>query len=346
MKHFSCQTLAFLFHQMASLTEAGIPLIDAWKLLLRDIHQQKQKQTLYWAVHQMDKGMAPSQAMERTGLFPSLACTIVVAGEHAGNLDAMFSLLGDYYEATGKQKRLIIEALSYPVFLLACTIMLVLGAVFFILPVFEDMFQQMNVSLPSATKCLLDAFRWLRTHGLIVLLTGLFTGGGLYWSWQHTDISEVWEQQLLSCKKIRDIYVMWCWQRFGHILSVQIASGIPLLQAIQDARQVVPVRSFRSSMFRVIRAVENGIPLSKAIHGSRWSTVFIETMLIVGETTGKYDEALLTISNYYGWRLERHMARLQQFLGPMVLLVVGLLMGIIILCLILPLMDMAASIAV
>jgi type II secretory pathway component PulF len=346
MRKFSYTTLAFLFHQLALLTEAGIPIINAWNLLLHDVGNKKQRQSLRWAVRQMEKGMTPSQAMKQAHVFPRLVCTVIVAGEHAGNLDGMFSLLGDYYEYAGKQRRLVIEAVSYPLFLLLCMIALLIGAVYFILPVFEEMFQQMQVPLPAATQWVLHSVQLVRAYGSeIIILAGIVLGA-VIWSWKYAGFSSVWEQKMLSCKALRNVYIVWCWQRFSRILSVQIASGIPLLQALRDAAQVVPVQSFRLYLFRVTHAVENGIPLSKAIRGGSWSTVYIETMLTIGETTGKYDEALGTIADYYGWRMELYMSRMQRFLGPVVLVVIGILMGIMVLCLILPLMDMVTGIAV
>lgn len=346
MKQLSYRTLSFMFHQLASLTEAGIPIIDAWKLLLHDIGNQKQRQLLNWTIHQMEKGMAPSQAMERAHIFPCLVCTVMIAGEHAGNLEGMFTLLGDYYENVGKQHRVIIEALSYPTFLLVCIITLLGGAAFFILPVFEEMFQQMNVPLPIATQCLLKSARIIADNVVMIIAIGSIGVGLFGWAWKNTTLSVRCVQHLLSYKRIRKLCVMWCWQRFSRILSVQITSGIPLLQALHDASSVVPIQIFRLYVFRMIHAVENGIPLSKAIHGGFWSTTYIETMLMVGETTGKYDEALATIADYYDWQLGLYLAGIQQFLGPVILIIIGAIMGVAIICLILPLMDMATGIAI
>jgi type II secretory pathway component PulF len=346
MKQLSYGTLSFIFYQLASLTEAGIPIIDAWKLLLRDIGNQKQRQILNWAIHQMEKGMAPSQAMERAHLFPRLVCTVMIAGEHAGNLDGMFTLLGDYYENAGKQQRVLIEELSYPAFLLACIITLFVGAAFFILPVFEEMFQQMNVPLPMATQCLLQSVRVMADHAAMIGLISCIGAGLIGWAWKNTTISSLCLQHLLSYRRVRMVCVMWCWQRFSRILSVQLTCGMPLLQALHDASVVVPLQAFRLYVFRVTHAVENGLPLSKAIHGGLWSTTYIETMLIVGETTGKYDEALATIAAYYDWRLGSYLAGIQQFLGPVILIIIGAIMGMVIICLILPLMDMATGIAI
>ena len=137
---------------------------------------------------------------------------------------------------------------------------------------------------------------------------------------------------------------MLCWQRFSQVLAIQLGSGIPLLQAMQDTAKMIPSRWFRQCMKKTVYRLENGTAFSLAVRQGGFDTPYIETMLQVSEMTGRYEESLQSIAAYYRWRLERRAAVMQQCMGPAVLLIAGIGIGVLVLCLLLPLFDMATSI--
>ncbi|WP_417095505.1 type II secretion system F family protein, partial [Megasphaera sp.] len=107
---------------------------------------------------------------------------------------------------------------------------------------------------------------------------------------------------------------------------------------------VVPSCLFRQYVWQARLLLERGCAFSQAVHAGRFGTPYVETMLAVGEMTGTYDEALASIAVYYGSRLQLLAGRIRRWLGPVVLLLTGALMGVLILCFLLPLLDMASSI--
>lgn len=341
---FTYLTSAYLFHQLSIMIQSGVTLVQAWHLLMQDIAHKKQRQRMEEIIKRMESGMILSQAMAQSGLFPSMACHMVKAGENTGNLERIFEILGDYYEYIGKQRRLLINALAYPVFLIICTIGMFTGAVFFILPVFEEMFVQMAVPLPVPTQYILKFVHLTRSYGIFFLMgiAGLTVGVGFFL--QKPVRREFLEQQIFSVAYLRRACIIVCWQRFSQLLSMQIASGIPLLQALQEAGAAVPSYWFRSQAAQAARRLENGVSFSKVVQQGRFGTTYIETMLSVGEMTGKYEETLQSVADYYGWRIASWSATVQKLFGPVMLLFVGAMIGLLVLCLLLPLLDMAAGI--
>lgn len=127
-------------------------------------------------------------------------------------------------------------------------------------------------------------------------------------------------------------------------MAVQIKSGIPLLQTLDDAAAVVPLLWFEQCLRQLRYRLENGISVSLAVQQGQFGTAYVETMLRVGETTGRYDEALEAIAVYYGRRLEALAEGIQRIIGPVLLLGMGIVIALLMLCLLLPLFDMAAGI--
>lgn len=142
--------LAFFFRQLATLVGSGIPLVQAWQLLMADM-PGRYRRPLHLAALQMEQGVCPSQAMDQCRAFPELACRLIRAGEQTGNLEGLCRVLADFYETKGKERRLLVQALAYPAFLLVCLILLTAGACLFIIPIFTDMMDQMAVPLPKGT---------------------------------------------------------------------------------------------------------------------------------------------------------------------------------------------------
>ena len=339
-------TLAFFFQQLGILIHTGIPFVEAWRLLMQDIRPRKRRLRLERAAAAMERGASLSVSIEQTNLFPVLACQMIRAGEQGGQLEEILRLLSAYYEYAQKQRQMLQSSLAYPLFLLMGTVSLCMGAVWYILPVFETMFVQMALPLPQPTQYLLKAASMLRAYsGCIGLLIGVCV-----WGIPFLYARPAWrmgmERGLLKISWVRSWWLMLCWQRFSQIAAIQLESGIPLLQAARDAAPMMPSIWFRQCLTMTCCRLENGTAFSRAVRQGGFGTPYVETMLQVGEVTGRYDESLQSIASYYRQRLERKAAVMQQCLGPAVLLLAGAGIGILVICLLLPLFDMAASIGV
>ena len=343
LRPFSYKTLSLLFYQLGAMTRAGIPFVQSCRLLLHDVTSKKQRQAMKLAVDYMEKGMAVSEALGQTGLFPSLVCRIVSAGERAGNLEQMLYLLGQYYEQADKQRRFLMDALSYPLFLLLCTTAMTVGIVAFILPVFEAMFNQMQMPLPAMTAYMLAGAHILQFYGA-ALAAGAVAGiASLLLLLRRPGVRRYAEDKLFSLSALRRLCVIFCWQRFSQILAVQIRCGIPLLDALDDGAAVVPVDWFSRTVNQAARRLENGSSFSQAVRLGQFGTPYIETMLLVGETTGRYEDALQAVSEYYQWRIQSRLSVVQRLAGPLMLLGVGAVIGTLVISCMLPLLDMAAG---
>lgn len=337
--------LAFFFRQLQTMTQAGLPLVQSLNLLGADLPLTRQRQALQQAIRFMEKGRSLSEVLTMTNLFPHLACQSIRAGEQSGALDVVFGILSAYYQQAHERRNQLVQALAYPCFLIGCTLCLCVGVVFGIVPVFADLFSQLGLPLPQGIQRLMVVVHWLQRHAGMLGLGAV--GGGICgaYVWRQAPWRLRLSRYCLGIPWLRSLGLMICWQRCSQLLAIQLASGLPLLPALQDAAAAVPWQWFRQDLLGVMQALAQGASLSQAVLRQRISTPYVETMLVMGEQTGKYEEVLQAIHEYYQWRLTQGAKTLQQWLGPAVLLLVGAGIGFLLISLVMPLLDVASGMA-
>lgn len=346
MATLNADRLAFIFHQVAGMTAAGISLVQAWKLVANELEDKKVKKTMQHIAGDMEKGQPLSTAMEQSGLFPMFSCHVIKAGENAGTIDTMLVIVSDYYASCHKDKIKLINSLIYPAFLIICTLAMLSGVIICILPIFKDMFQTMSVPIPRPTQVLLSIHEWLRRHILLLISLGTGTVVGAAYIISDWKCRLYCERAIVSIACIRCLLVTFYWQRFSRILSIQLSGGIPLLTAMEDARKVISSPWFQQQIIRIKENIEQGIAFSEAVKLTPINTAYVEALLILSESTGNYEEALAAVSNYYQWRLTNKMARLTKLLEPLIVFFVGIAIGILVICLLLPLFDAVAAMSI
>ena len=142
---FSTAELALFFQQLSQLVASGIPFVEGWRLLSGDVTGKERRHGMKHLITAMENGMSPSQAMEESALFTPFVYRIIGAGEKSGNLDEMIRILSEYYGTSQRESRRFLQALLYPAIVLSFAMILLFGAIVFVLPVFENLFMLIAV---------------------------------------------------------------------------------------------------------------------------------------------------------------------------------------------------------
>ncbi|EFD93555.1 type II secretion system F family protein [Megasphaera lornae] len=335
--------LIFWFQQMAVLLSSGIPLVQAWTLLCRDWRKAGEKQCLQRGVFRLEQGISVTEVLEESELFPVMVIPMVRAGEQSGQLAEIFQLLGTYYTYVEKQKQGVLQALLYPAFLCCCALGAAIFAIFFLLPVFENLFSQMNAPVPPLTRGLLQVSHSIRAYGPEILIgLGVLTVA-VYGYSQQSQRRQALTMRLWRIPGVRKLLLMFSWQRCCQLLAIQIRSGIPLLTALSEAASAVPISGFRRHIHWLCLRLEGGESFSAALAKSQVHLPYVSAMLAIGEESGQYDRAMQAVADYYRWQLTVAVARFRRFLGPAALLMVGGIIGLLVCCLVLPVLDMITT---
>lgn len=337
-------TLQIMFSQLSALMDSGISVVQAWETVSKDIGNKRQRQRLYQVGQRLRQGISLTQAIKACTIFPSLVEHMVKTGEMTGQLETIFRMLGDHYQTMLKQRQALVQALWYPGFLCICSIGAMFIAIFFLLPMVEDVCVQLEMPLPLMTQRILGIAHFLHAYILWILLG--FVGIGVFAS-VYLRAAHRRQRLLLAVCRVQWIrHWLWifCWQRCSQLTSLQLHSGITLVEALREAVAAVPIGYFRSHIYWLCHRLEKGESFSKVVEQSPLALDYVRMMLQMGEHTGEYEQALQGIATYYHWQLQLFITRIRRFLGPVALLGMGVFIGGLIVCFVIPILDMTTHV--
>jgi len=335
------QDLALVTRQLATLVQAGLTLDDA----LRSVSQQSEKpsvQRLLTAVRaRVVEGYSLAQSLaEFPNAFPSLYRATVAAGERAGHLDLVLSRLADYTESRHETRRKVQGALIYPAILTVLALLIVVGMLTYVVPDIVKVFDNQGQELPLITRMLIATSDFLR-HSIGLILLALLAAGVVAWRLlQRPEIRYRWHRFILRVPVIgrltRDAQA----SRFVSTLGILTRSGVPLVDALRIAGEVVDNLPMREAVTQAADRVTEGGRLAPALEQSRLFPAMMVNMIASGETSGELDDMLARTGQMQERALTGSIATLVGLFEPMMLLAMAGVVLLIVLAIMLPIVQM------
>lgn len=335
------QDLALVTRQMATLVQAGLTLDDA----LRSVAQQSERpatRRLLTAVRaRVVEGYSLAQSLgEFPNAFPSLYRATVAAGERAGHLDLVLSRLADYTEARHETRRKVQGALIYPAILTVLALLIVIGMLTYVVPDIVKVFDNQGQALPLITRMLIATSDFVR-HSIGFILLGLVGAGLLAWKLlQRPETRYRWHRFLLRLpvagRLLRDTQA----SRFVSTLGILTRSGVPLVDALRIAGEVVDNLPMREAVTRAAERVTEGGRLAPALEQSGLFPAMMVNMIASGEASGELDEMLARTGQMQERALTGSIATMVALFEPMMLLMMAGVVLVIVLAIMLPIVQM------
>lgn len=342
-KELSDKKKEYLYLELSSLLIAGINLKSSLELITSDQQNTKDKDLFTRIQTDVVSGTSFSQALQQTGKFSLYEVFSLQIGEETGKLTEVLQDMAGFYQNKIKQRRKIISALTYPCIVLSTS----LGAVFFMLkfivPMFSDIFKRFGGQLPWITEKIIAVSQslqhgfWFFVMGLIVIAVLLFT---VREKAQFKDISTRLLLQIpLIGNLVQKIYLA----RFCNSMRLLISARLPLLKAIALIRQMIRFYPIASSL----KIVEDDIMKGKTLHQSLQQFKVYPSKMIqlvkVGEETNQLDYFFGKISEQYIEEVEYKTSTLSSMMEPLIIIFLGLIVGVILISMYLPLFQMSNS---
>lgn len=335
------QELALFTRQLATLVQAGLTLDDA----LRSVAQQAEKDAsrrLLTAVRaRVVEGYSLAQSLaDYPRAFPPLYRATVAAGERAGHLDLVLNRLADYTEATQDTRRKVQGALIYPIILTVLSLLIVVGMLTFVVPDIVKVFDNQGQQLPAITRGLMFVSDVVRLHYAKILL-GLLLAGWLGWrAVQDPGRRLRWHAFLLRLpvagRLIRDAQSA----RFVSTLAILTRSGVPLVDGLRIAAEVIDNLPMREAVEQATLRVTEGGRLAPALEQSRLFPPMMINMLASGEASGELDDMLARTGAMQEKALTASISTLVSLFEPMMLLLMAGVVLLIVLAIMLPIAQM------
>jgi general secretion pathway protein F len=316
--------------ELTSLLEAGLPL-DRSLNILAGISENKEKQTLIQAIlRSIREGSSFSDALQKhPRMFSRLYVNMIKAGEAGGVLPAILEKLSEFLESTQELKEQVLSSMIYPIILISTGGLSIIILLTYVLPKFSVIFSELGSTLPLSTQILLSFSQGLKTYwwlGLILLVLSWI----LFRTYTRSEQGRYrWDS--IKLKLMGEIIRKLETARFCRTLGTLIKSGVPLLQALKNSRDVISNQAIASALESVSRGVQEGQGMALPLAAAGVFPPLALSMIKVGEETGQLDTMLLKVAAAYEKSLRVSIKRFISFLEPAMILGMGLVIGFIVL---------------
>jgi general secretion pathway protein F len=320
--------------ELSTLLMAGLTL-DVGLNVLSEISENKgMKEIVQSLLKSIRGGASLSDALQKhPDVFPRLYINMVRAGEAGGVLDVILERLNEFLESSKELKDNVMSAMIYPTILLVTGGISIILLLTFVLPRFSVIFAELGSTLPLSTQIILSASEMLQSHGWLILIL-LFAAGILF---RHSIATERgryrWDG--LKLRLLKDVVEKLETARFCRTLGTLLASGVPLLQALNNAREVIGNRVIAAAIEAVSRGAKEGKGIYDPLSRSGVFPQLALSMIKVGEETGTLDKMLLQVAVTYEKSLRQAVKRFMSLLEPVMILIMGVVIGFIVISMLL-----------
>ena len=350
----STKMLTTFTRQMSTLQDAGLPLLRSLQILEDQQKPGKLKTVLGEVCESVSGGSTLSDAFaQHPKVFETLYVKMVAAGEIGGVLDVIMQRLAEFMEKGQRLKRRIIGAMIYPAVVISIAVLIVTGIMYFVIPKFQEIFNDFDVELPGLTVWLIDASKWVagqqpdqKVPGALWVLASpfiLFFGMKLI---RKTDFGRAATDVIRTKIPVIGVLIKkTAIARFTRTLGTLVAASVPILEAILITRDTSGNYVFEKALTKVHDSVREGESFSKPLRDSKVCDALVVNMIDVGEETGDLDAMLMKIADNYEEEVDVAVASLLSLLEPFMVVILGGIVGTIVLALFLPLVAMIESVS-
>jgi len=316
--------------QMSVFIKAGIPILEAIEAITDEMGNKKLKHVL----DDIDKRLRSGQtfadaAAAHPEAFPDFYIGILRSAELTGNLDEVLFRLSEYIERDLTARRRITSALTYPIAVLALSMVVVVVLTVYVLPKFETFFASLNAKLPLPTRILLSIAHFITHRWYVIAGVGVILIGIAVWLWKAEGGRAVRDRVVLKLPVIGDLVQFAVLERFCRILSSMVLSGVPLPQALTVTTEAIQNDVYRRGLADAQQAMVRGEGLAGPLAETGLFPAAARQMFRVGEATGSLDSQLETAATFFDRELEYKLKRFADLFEPAVIIFVGLVVGFV-----------------
>ncbi|HHU49099.1 MAG TPA: type II secretion system F family protein [Clostridiales bacterium] len=337
--------IAVFARQFHAMLNAGVTIIQCLDILRQQTENKRFKEVIEKVYESVQKGSTLSEAMkEHRSVFPELLINMIEAGEASGNLDTIMNRMAFHYEKETKIQNKVRGAMIYPAVLAIISVVVVVFMLVAILPTFLTMFEGAGVDLPGPTLFLLAVSNGIRKYWyLIILIIIAF----VYLIRRYIKTEEgrkKFDEIKLRVPIVKNLVVKVATSRFTRTMSTLLASGIPLLPAIDIVSKIVGNRVLADGLMSVKEDLRKGYDLAGLIHRLKLFPPMVDSMIRIGEESGSLDDVLSKTADFYDDEVNVAIQKMTTMLEPLMLIVMAVVIGFLVVSMYLPMIDMMQTI--
>lgn len=333
--------------QFATMIDAGLPLVQCLDILGGQAENPEFKKVIKEVQLDVEGGATFADALKKHHkVFDSLYCNLIAAGEIGGVLDVVMTRIANYLEKSAKLKAQVKSAMVYPAAILVVAIIVVTVLLVWVIPIFEKMFAEFGGGqLPAPTQIVINISAWAKSN-IIFIAGGIFV---LVTFWKtyvrkNPRMIEITDDIFLKAPIFGPLLRKVAVARFTRTLGTMVSSGVPILEALDITARASGNKTVEKAVYRARASIAEGKSIAEPIAKSGVFPNMVCQMINVGEQTGALDTMLGKIADFYDDEVDAAVKGLTSLMEPLMMVVLGGLIGGMVVSMYLPIFEMAGNI--
>ncbi len=345
-KPITAADISIFARQLSTMMSAGVPLVQSFDIVGRGHNNPSMQDLLLSIKADIEGGTTLAQALAKHPLqFDDLFCNLVQAGEQAGVLEILLDKIATYKEKTEAIKGKIKKALFYPTAVMIVAFIVTTILLIFVVPQFESLFSGFGADLPAFTRMVVDLSEFVQEYWLIILLAmggTAFLLGNLYK--RSRKFRHLLDKALLKAPVFGVIIHKAAIARFARTTSTMFAAGVPLVEALESVAGATGNIVYGEAVLRMREDVATGQTMQLAMKQQNLFPHMVVQMVAIGEESGSVDDMLSKVADFYEEEVDNAVDALSSLLEPLIMAVLGVLVGGLVIAMYLPIFQMGQAI--
>lgn len=329
--------------QMYTLTRSGVPLIRGLTQLSDSTRNPVLAETIHTVIADLESGRELAGALARhPHIFNSLYVSMVRVGESSGRLEEAFERIHQYLESERETARQVKQAVRYPTFVVIAMIVAIMILMTWVIPTFAQVFERFDAQLPLPTRVLIAASNFFVAWWWL-LVAAAAAGWVALRAWLKTERGHLeWDRRKLGVPVIGSILLRATLARFARAFSMASRSGVPILEALHVVAAAVDNAWITRRVLDMREGIERGESLSRVAHRADVFTPLVVQMLAVGEETGRLEQIVDDVADYYEREVDYDVQNLSSLIEPILTVGIGLMVLLLALGIFLPMWQLGS----
>lgn len=343
-KPFSDKIKESFYLELGSLVEAGLDIRTSLELIRDEQSKKAPKAILSEIVDKVINGSSLSAAMKQNKNFTPYEYFTIEIGEETGKLVTVLKQLSEYYKSKIKQRRQIIGALTYPLIVLSVAFLSVSFMMNYVVPMFADVFKRFGGELPFLTRQVLNMSEFVQAWAgkLLLLIAALavffYINRYKHWYKKYRDLL------LLKTPLVKNIVSKIYLSRFSSTMQLLLGAKVPLVQALELSKQVMAFYPLEQALKEMEDDILKGVPLHQSMAGKKIFPSKMVALVKVGEEVNQLELFFKTLYERYSEELDYQTTQLSKFVEPLIIIILGLVVGVVLVAMYLPMFNMGSTI--
>lgn len=333
--------LSVFCRQFVSITQAGVPMKEALQMLSEQTENKWLKRAISEVLLNVEKGNTLADSMRsQPDIFPPMLVNMVEAGEQSGSLEMAFSRMAVHFEKEAKLKATIKKATIYPIILVIAAIGVIAVMLLFVIPIFIDMFADLDIEMPALTMFVMNSSKWMTSHWYVVLaiIVGVVVAYKLIYKTTQGRLTI--DRIKMKMPLFGKLTVKTACSQFARTMSTLLMSGISTIDALETTSKIVNNIHYTNAMLKAREEVMKGVPLSEPLEASGIFPPMVYHMTGIGEEAGNVEEMLEKMADYYDEEVEMTTQSVLAAMEPIIILFMALIIGTLVIAVISPIASM------